>query len=57
MPLKEKNDKASCGESDWGKWAEKLQKLSFLAFRKLPSLDRQWTKIADKWFVLKKTFT
>jgi hypothetical protein len=36
-------------ENEWGfagadKWAEKLQKLSFLSFGKLPSLGRQMDK-------------
>jgi hypothetical protein len=53
------------GRKSWGferesvrvECGEKLQKSDFLRFEKLSSLDRQWTKIADKVFILKKTFT
>ena len=43
-----------CRADDWGKWAEKLQKLSFLGFQKLPSFNRQKDKILRQVVCFKK---
>ena len=57
FPEREKNW-GFVGESVRGRNAgKKLEKSRFLAFRKVPSLDRQWTKSLDKVFIIKKTFT
>jgi len=48
-------------ENEWGfagadKWAEKLQKLSFLSFGKLPSLGRQMDKNRGQSVRFRKEF-